>query len=146
MYLALLACRLNEKETEQLNEYLHFPKTIAGILRDTSKLKTSLADLDDPPPSPGLIYRIFQGFSLTAINTVRLAGDSPDIREYAGQYLDKLRYVKIALTGHDLIELGIPPGPRIKEIQAILLEARLNGIIKSKKDEIETVKGIIAGS
>ena len=39
------------------------------------------------------------------------------------------------LTGNDLIKLGIPQGPRIKEILNKILDARLDGKVKTKKDE-----------
>ncbi len=56
-------------------------------------------------------------------------------------FLDKLRYVKSALTGNDLQKMGIAPSPRIKEILNLLHEARLDGKVTSKKDEEGLVKG-----
>ncbi|GAH69680.1 unnamed protein product [marine sediment metagenome] len=37
--------------------------------------------------------------------------------------------------------MGIALGPRIKEILNLLHEARLDGKVTSKKDEVELVKG-----
>ncbi|GAH69683.1 unnamed protein product, partial [marine sediment metagenome] len=56
-------------------------------------------------------------------------------------FLTRLRYVKPALNGDDLKIMGIALGPRIKEILNLLHEARLDGKVTSKKDEVELVKG-----
>jgi len=56
-------------------------------------------------------------------------------------FVDKLRYIKPALTGDDLKRMGIPPGPRIKEILQLLHEARLDGKVTSRRDEKGLVKG-----
>ena len=56
-------------------------------------------------------------------------------------FLDKLRYVKPTLTGNDLQKMGINPGFRMKEILQRLHEARLDGQVKSKKEEVEMVEG-----
>ena len=42
---------------------------------------------------------------------------------------------KPLLGGSDLIEMGIPPGPRIKEILNKLLDTRLDGKVKTREDE-----------
>ena len=47
---------------------------------------------------------------------------------------------KPILTGDDLIKIGIPQGPRIKEILNQLLDARLEGRIKTRQDEEGLVK------
>ena len=50
-------------------------------------------------------------------------------------FLDKLRYVKSALTGNDLQQMGIAPGPKMKEILQRLHDARLDGKVTSKQEE-----------
>lgn len=55
-------------------------------------------------------------------------------------YLHKLRYVKPALNGSDLIGVGITPGPRVKELLERLREARLNGKAVSRQDEEALLK------
>jgi tRNA nucleotidyltransferase (CCA-adding enzyme) len=56
-------------------------------------------------------------------------------------FLHTLRYVKPALTGDDLIRMGITSGPQIKEILNLLHEARLDGKVTTKQGEEELVKG-----
>ncbi|MCJ7764043.1 MAG: hypothetical protein MUO90_02655, partial [Dehalococcoidales bacterium] len=69
-----------------------------------------------------------------------IAGDFPIARQHIKLYLDKLRLVKPILTGDDLIKIGIPQGPRIKEVLNQLLDARLDGKVKTRQDEEKLVK------
>ncbi len=144
LYLALLAYHLTIEENEQLISYLRLPKSVAQTLRDSISLKAKLPSLADPELTPSRIYYLLHGYSFLAITTNSLACDSPVARQHIHLFLDKLRYVKPALTGNDLKRMGIAPSPRIKEILNLLHEARLDGKVTSKKDEEGVVKGWLA--
>ncbi|MCJ7763926.1 MAG: CCA tRNA nucleotidyltransferase, partial [Dehalococcoidales bacterium] len=76
-----------------------------------------------------------------AITAGIIAGDSQESRRNMRLYLDKLCHIKPLLGGSDLIQMGIPPGPRIKEILNKLLDARLDGKVETKQDEEGIVRG-----
>ena len=141
LYLALLAYRLTEEEAEQLANKLRLPKSLAQTLRDTGSIKAKLNSLADPELPPSSIYRFLHGYSLTATTANSLASDSPIARQHIHLFLNKLRYVKPTLTGTDLKRMGIPPGPRIKEMLTLLHEARLDGKVTSKKGEEVWLRG-----
>jgi len=145
LYLALLAYPLSDEETEQLISHLRLPKSLAQTLRDSISLKSKLQSLADPELAPSSIYRLLHGYSPPAIIANSLACDSPVARQHIQLFLNKLRYVKSALTGNDLKRMGIAPGPRIKELLKLLHEARLDGKVTSKKGEVEMVKGWLQG-
>jgi len=54
-------------------------------------------------------------------------------------YLTNLRPTKIFLTGKNLKSMGYQPGPIFKKIQRTLLEAKLDGEVKTKQDEVNYV-------
>lgn len=54
-------------------------------------------------------------------------------------YLNELRQVRPKMSGNDLRELGLKPGPQFAKILKRLLYARLDGRVKTKGDEIEYV-------
>ncbi len=141
LYLALMAYHLTGEPSEDLISRLRLPKSLSQPLRDTIILKAKLKALADPELSPSRIYHILHGYSPSAITANLIATDSPIVRQHAQLFLSKLRYVKPALNGDDLIKMGIPPGPQIKEILNRLHEARLDGKVTSKQDEMELVKG-----
>jgi len=144
LYLALLAYPLTNEESEQLISRLRLPKPLDQILRDTISIKTELQSLANPELAPSSIYHLLHGYSPLAITANSLASDSPVARQHINLFLNRLRYVKPALNGDDLIRMGIAPGPQIKEILQRLHEARLDGKVISKQDEEKLVEGWIA--
>ena len=139
-YLTLLTYPLTASEIESLISYLHLPKPLAQTLRDSASLKAKLKLLAKPDLRPSRVHELLHGYSTTAIAANSLATDSPVVHQHIQLFLTRLRYVKPATTGEDLKKLGVPAGPRIKEILQKLLEARLDRRIKSKKEEEEMVK------
>jgi tRNA nucleotidyltransferase (CCA-adding enzyme) len=47
-----------------------------------------------------------------------------------------LKNVRLQVNGQDLLELGYRPGPRFKEIFDLLLERKMAGDLRNKKEEI----------
>jgi len=126
LYLALLAYRLTADETEQFISYLRLTKATAQLLRDTAAIKDKIKELAAPGLAPSLVYDLL-----------------PTAAEHIELYLNVLRYVNPALSGEELIKLGIPEGPKIKDVLQALREARLDGKIDSKEEEEEMVRGIL---
>ena len=60
----------------------------------------------------------------------------PDIKRYISLYFTQLKNVRLQVNGQDLLELGYRPGPRFKEIFDLLLERKLAGDLRNKKEEI----------
>jgi len=145
LYLSLWFYHLNSAEIEGLISQLRLPKRVAQPLSDTIKLKARLDSLADPGLKPSRVYRLLHGYSPVAINANCLASESPTPRQHLKLFQDELRYVKPTLTGNDLLRMGIPPGPEIKDILDRLHEARLDGKVASKQGEIDLVKEWLKG-
>jgi tRNA nucleotidyltransferase (CCA-adding enzyme) len=141
LYMTLLTYCLADKEKEQLISYLRLAKPLAQTLRDSGSIKAKLQELADPKLSPSGIYHLLHGYSQQAITANLIASDSPVVQKHIQLFLDKLRYIKPILTGDDLIKMGIPQGPRIKELLNLLLDAKLDGKVKTRQDEEGVVRG-----
>lgn len=90
---------------------------------------------------PSFIYRVCSNLSTEAVLTLAtIMGENKQdiIKSYLVDYKNK----KIYLKGSDLIALGIPKGPEIKKYLDILLDSKLDGLINTKKDEINYIKKI----
>ncbi len=143
LYLALLAYRLTAREMENFISYLKLTRVTSQVLRDAAAIREKLGELDAPGLAPSLIYGLLHGYGLTALMAAELCADSA-AAENIELYLNVLRHVNPALSGNDLKGLGVPEGPKIKEILQSLREARLDGKISSKREEEEMVRGFIA--
>jgi tRNA nucleotidyltransferase (CCA-adding enzyme) len=140
LYLALLAYPLTTDETEQLISRLNLPKLSAKTLRDTIAVKGKMRSLSTPGVSPSAIYNLLRDFSPSALEANSLATQSAVAGQAIHLFLNKLKDVQVLLTGDDLIQMGIPPGPQIKEILDLLHQAKLNGKITTRNDEEEVVR------
>ena len=61
----------------------------------------------------------------------------PDLRAALTRYLRRSRNFRLRITGEQLLQAGLPPGPRLGEILRELRRLRLNGEI-SAAEELET--------
>ncbi len=75
------------------------------------------------------------------VNLYILAGHSQrEIKRAISNYITTLQFIRPELSGDDLIAMGLKPGPRFKTILNRLKDARLDGEVKEKDDEIRLVK------
>ena len=139
LYLCLLVHNLNAKENENFIVHLNFPKNSAEAMRQTLQLKTQLHKLTNPKLKASEIYRLLYSYSATAIQANVLASESLIASQNLLLYLNKLRYVKPLLNGEDLKKMGIPAGPKVGEILGALQKARLDGEVRTGKDEEKLV-------
>ena len=144
VYLAFLAYPLTSEEVEIFISRLNLPKSLAQNLRDTIAVKNKMRSLAIPGLSPSNIYRLLDGYSATALVINSLVTESPAASQNIRLFFTKLKDIKISLTGEDLMQMGIAPGPQIKEILERLHQARLNGKITTRADEEELVKRWLA--
>jgi tRNA nucleotidyltransferase (CCA-adding enzyme) len=94
----------------------------------------------EPQLSPSRVYGLLAPLDIEAILLMMAKAKQERAKKYISLYLTHLRNVKVTLTGDDLKALGIPPGPKYRKILAELLDAKLDGVIRSHEDEIEYVK------
>lgn len=139
LYLSLLIYSLTETENEQFLSRINPPKKLAQILRNTLQVKKCLPDLTKPSLKPSKIYYLLHDYLPAAIQANALASDSPVVRRHLELFLHKLRYIKPLLDGNDLKAIGIPPGPQLGAILKVLHEAKLNGKVRTRKDETKLV-------
>ena len=65
---------------------------------------------------------------------------SEEVRQWVSGYYTRLRTVTTALNGNDLARMGIAAGPDYKKILETLLDARLNGRVASRDEEVAFVR------
>jgi len=139
IYLCLLIYDLTEKESEEFIARLNFPNTSAEAMRQTLRFKKVRSKLEKSHLKPSQIYQLLHGYSAVVVQANDIASESPTITQNLILYLDKLRYVKSILNGKDLMKMGVPSGPKVGEILDALLKAKLNGEVRTRKDEEKLV-------
>ena len=66
--------------------------------------------------------------------------DDPALRDW----FERLRHVRLDLTGNDLAELGLPEGPRVGEILGELRRRKLNGELDGREAELDAARELLA--
>jgi len=102
----------------------------------------SLAELARKQALPSEVYRSLAGLpdeAFVLLAAKALASGRRDmadrVRRHLNRYLRRDRHVEIAVDGRDLATLGLKPGPQFKIILDRLLEARIDGKVRSAAEE-----------
>ena len=90
---------------------------------------------------PEVIYHLFSDLSIEAL-IYFLAVDSTDrANKYANIYFTQYcGQAELSLTGDDLVEMGLKPGPVFQSVFKALREAHVKGAIETRDDEVCWVK------
>ena len=55
-------------------------------------------------------------------------------------YVTDLRDIQLAVSGKDIQALGLPPSPVYGKILSAVMDAKLNGDVKTRQEEMELLK------
>ncbi|MGE5172380.1 MAG: CBS domain-containing protein [Betaproteobacteria bacterium] len=86
------------------------------------------------------VYDMLAPLDTEAILLMMAKAKQERAKKNISHYLMHLRNVKVIITGDDLKHLGIRPGPRYRQILAELLDAKLDGLVRTREEEIAFVK------
>ncbi len=77
-----------------------------------------------------------------SIAWIYLKNKNKDVENKLNLYINELAAIKPSITGKDLIEIGINPGPQIRLILDKIIEKKLEGVELSRKDELDLARTI----
>ena len=96
------------------------------------------------PVSDSVIYRKLNGFKTELILFMMAVAKNKAVKKSISHFYTDLRRTRLALKGRDLKKMGLKPGPVYRQVLEAVLDARLDGKLKSKKDEIEFARQLVA--
>lgn len=112
------------------------------LMRDIEGSKNALRVFGrEPDPDPVGIYEIFSGLSPEAVMLLLAVSDSERISKHVVLFFTHYHAnAALFLTGDDLTQMGLKPGPVFQAVFKALRDARLHGQVKTREDEIAFVK------
>src|SRR5712692_7481220 len=116
---------------EQANKLRLAKKHVAPALRSLARHRS---------PKPSETYRALANLPNEGLVLLIAKARSKGIARLVSTYVATQQHVTPSLNGTDLKVLGLKPGPIYRKILDRLLEARLNGEVKTKADERKLVK------
>ena len=134
-YLALLTSVLSRGELEESVERLHISERDAQLLHEVVRLRESLGELTAKVMLPSAIYHLLRPYSREARFVLSVLTDSKLAKERLDLYERELARVRLAVDGHYLRGLRIPPGPIYRTILARTLDAVLDREVTTPEEQ-----------
>jgi tRNA nucleotidyltransferase (CCA-adding enzyme) len=140
-FLGLLD-RLKDRALDETLERLSIPvRTRERMRHGRRRYREVLAAFyKEPKLAPSRIYDLLTTLDTELLLLMMAKAKQEKAKKYISLYLTRLRTVKVELSGDDLKKLGIPPGPRYKKILAELLDAKLDGLVHNRDEEMAFVR------
>ncbi len=137
-FLGLLD-RLKDQAMDEALERLSVPVRTRERLRQSRKrYRDALTVFSrEPDLTPSRIYDLLVPLDTEAVLLTMAKARQEKAKKHISLYLTHLREVSVTVTGDDLKAIGIAPGPRYKKILVELLDAKLDGKVKTHEEEIE---------
>lgn len=95
------------------------------------------------PLKPAELYHLLSGLSDETLLLLMAKSKGETVKRQVSAFLTTYQHVKPILTGRDLKAMGLKPGPKFKHILDQLLDARLNGEVKTEAEEQQFVQRMI---
>jgi tRNA nucleotidyltransferase (CCA-adding enzyme) len=145
VYFLALTANLSENEIKKTMKRLAFPSRIAerlhlSLVRAKEARREMLPGQRGAKSGGSRLYHALETVTIEVVlHIMALKGDGP-VRRFLAGYVTALRDEKCILSGRDLLEMGIAPGESLGRLMSRLLDARLDGEVKSREEEAELAR------
>ena len=139
----VLAWRLASAGAGEFVTRLNLPRRLATPVEDCRRLHEAEERLDQDRLAPSAIYALLHHMSSAALKAGSFLLDGATSRGHVHTYLKKLRYVRPALNGEALREMGFSSGPEIGRMLELVRDARLDGLVNSRTEEELLVRSVL---
>ena len=93
--------------------------------------------------SPERIFSLLEPLSDETIILLRAATANKNFKKYLADFLKTYNGTRLCVSGDDLVDLGVVPGPGYKKILAKVFAAKLNGQVINRQTELALIKKLI---
>jgi tRNA nucleotidyltransferase (CCA-adding enzyme) len=128
-------------QCEEISTRLKLISTVRKVVQEASNLRGRLKELHKLSPSQ--ITADLDRVSNLAIYAVYLESGTPKYKGILSRYLSSWQHVESNITGRDLKQAGLEPGPRYSEILVKIRNAWLDEEIRDKKAEKALLKKLL---
>lgn len=145
VYLLCLVARLSKEQMAELCRRVAVPSRFRGALVEQwPEARRVLSVLERGKRGKDLrssdLYHWLEPFAPEVLLALLASTRHEHVRREISRYFTRLREVRPLLTGEDLKALGVPPGPTFRTILRTLLDARLNGRVLTRENEVALVR------
>jgi tRNA nucleotidyltransferase (CCA-adding enzyme) len=132
---ALLAATADAAAADAIVARLRLRRDESAAVRGVAALREAAHMLRRKELKPSGVVMLLERYPLASIAAFAATSDDTIAANLALRYLAEWRHVKPALTGDDLVELGVPRGPQVQRGIQLIRAARLDGWADDEGDE-----------
>jgi len=141
IYLSALV-RLTGCHASEVNDRLKLTKEEQRIL---SEILCSYDDIVEQlscprPMKMSEIAAVLRRTSAEAYTYILAGSPNEAVKERLKNYLPRSRHNKLLINGDDIKKLGFSPGPHFKEVLDAVRDAKLDGEVRNRAEEIDFVR------
>ena len=136
LYFCLVTYQMDGDALYELLQRLNLLGSRYDLLSHQGQaVKNILPQLEEPGIKRSRVYSLLKAVGAPAAQANLLYAAAPAVRRNLRLYLEKLVHVKTSVTGSNLTRWGVKEGPRVGKILNKLLEAKLDGKVKTRAAE-----------
>ncbi|SDN27355.1 tRNA nucleotidyltransferase (CCA-adding enzyme) [Desulfonauticus submarinus] len=148
LYFLVLLSNLKYEDTKKVISRLNFSKKQKDIFFELrEKTKFCLIEFDRYPKKYitkiSKLYLLLDDIPIEGILFIIAKIKNEELRQKIAIYVAKFRRIKLAISGKDLIALGLKPGPIFGEILKEVKQISLDNQIYDKQSQLELAKKLI---
>jgi len=141
MYLAALLDNLSLRDTEQVLNFFVFRKGEEKRVVSFKKIsKDFVRKLSGKRVLPSVTFHLLDPLSYEAILLIAARHKNKYLKEQVKEFFRVHNSVRLLVTGHDLAALGLKPGPHYQKIFLRLFNAKLDGKVHTKEEELGYIR------
>jgi len=103
-----------------------------------------LKKISSPKLKPSGVFSLLNPLSYEAIILLKARYKSSLLRRHIDNFFKNYTAKRIDLRGDDLKHLGLKPGPQYQKIFSRVLFAKLDGIVKNRKEELSFARKLLS--
>lgn len=137
VYLMALLESLDAARAKKVAQKFALSRGEAKRISTYKSIKSAfVAKLSAGNIKPARVYHLLEPLSYEVIIMLRAKYRNKNLLKQIDAFFGSYNGMRVHITGDDLGRLGIKPGPRYQKIFRKVLDARLNGLVKSKEEEV----------
>lgn len=140
LFVACMSSSLTEEEAESLIARLQPDRDWQAVIRGAAAFREVASVLESPDLLPSEIVDLLARVPVPVIEFQRVAGPKTRQREHIEAFLRRHRDIRPETTGVELMAQGVPQGPILGKLLLELKNARLDGKVFSRAEELELVR------
>jgi tRNA nucleotidyltransferase (CCA-adding enzyme) len=114
-------------------------KRILTYMKQRSKI---IQELSQVKSKPSKIFHLLEPLSYEVIILLKAKARNRIVQKHIEDFFHIYNGTDISVSGYDLKDMGVIPGPHYQKIFHKILNAKLDGEVRTKKEELDLVKKI----